>query len=464
VPMLLDELKNIVGRHGWTTDPVDLEPHLTEWRGVVKGRTPILVAPSTTAQVADVLRACAGAGIGVVPQGGNTGLCGGAIPDETGDQVLLSMSRMNVIRSLDPEDFSIVAEAGCVLATIQEAAVNANRFFALSLSAEGSCQIGGNLSTDAGGMNVLRYGTARDQVLGLEVVLADGTIWNGLRSLRKDTAGYDLKQLFLGSEGTLGVITAATLKLYPDPGDITTALLAHDTAQQAVELLTFLRERIGDRILAFELISERAIQFVERHIPGAALPLDDRRSWYVLLDSAIESRRDELESALAEAIERGIAHDAIIAKNTSEAESLWRMRHSVSEAQRFEGASLKHDVAVPIGRIDEFLTRGQALVKSSMRDARLVAFGHVGDGNVHFNVSQPEHGDAGVFRARGEALTDGIYGLVTELGGTISAEHGIGTLKKSALARYRDPVELQLMRTLKIALDPANILNPGKVI
>ncbi|MDH3613375.1 MAG: FAD-binding oxidoreductase [Gammaproteobacteria bacterium] len=462
--MLLDELKAIVGAKGWSDDPDTLEPHLTEWRGRYCGQALIMVSPSTTAQVSEVVSACAEARVAIVPQGGNTGLCGGAIPDDSGEQVLLSLSRLNSIRAIDADDFSIVVEAGCVLAVIQEAAKALNRFFPLSLAAEGSCQIGGNLSTNAGGINVIRYGTARQQVLGLEVVLADGTIWDGLRSLRKDTAGYDMKQLFVGSEGTLGIITAATLKLYPDPGETATVFVALPGANCAAQLLARMREHLSDRIQAFELLSDRCLRFVRRHMPDSALPFANEHPWYVLCEVIVGDSYAEIENALVSAMEDTLISDAIIAKNEAEAERFWRMRHSISEAQKPEGASLKHDISVPIGSIGEFLLRGDLLLESMSPEARLVAFGHVGDGNLHYNIAQPPDADGAAFLAEGEALTEAIYDLVDDLDGSISAEHGIGVLKKDYLSRYRGGAEMGLMRTMKRALDPQNILNPGKVI
>ena len=462
--MLIDELKSIVGDTGWTTDPAELEPHLTEWRDVLRGSTAIMVSPAATAEVAAIVRACNDAGVGVVPQGGNTGLCGGAIPDASGEQVLLSLSRLNAIRSVDPDDFSLQAEAGCVLADVQHAAAAVNRLFPLSLAAEGSCQIGGNLATNAGGINVIRFGTARDQVLGLEVVLADGTILDGLRTLRKDTAGYDLKQLFVGSEGTLGIITAATLKLYPRPENPTTALIALASAEQAVTLLSRVRETMADRVLAFELISGRAMRFVRKHIPSTRCPFTRDHEFFVLLDAGLSSDADNLEATLHAAHAAGVVEDVVVAKSTSEAESLWRIRHSISEAQKFEGASLKHDVSVPIGRIGEFLQRCATELESRMADIRPVVFGHVGDGNLHYNVSQPEGMDRDEFVEAGGDITTAIYELVATMGGSISAEHGIGVLKKDQLVRYRSSEEIALMRTLKKALDPRNTLNPGKVI
>lgn len=423
-----------------------------------------MVSPCSTAEVAGIVRACANAGVGLVPQGGNTGLCGGAIPDRTGEQVLLSMSRMNAIRNVDTNNFSMIAEAGCVLADVQAAAAAANRLFALSLAAEGSCQIGGNLSTNAGGVNVVRYGTAREQVLGLEVVLADGTIWDGLRSLRKDTAGYDVKQLFLGSEGTLGIITAAALRLFPLPANPVTAMVALGSADKAVDLFARVRESLTDQILAFELIARPALDFVLRHIPNTRAPFDTPHACYVLLDADVADDDSRLQALLFAALEQGLADDVLVAKSTSEAAALWRLRHSISEAQKFEGASLKHDISVPTGRIGEFLRLGARRIAAVMPQARLVAFGHVGDGNLHYNVSQPVDMDANEFLAGGTLLTEAIYDLVLEMGGSISAEHGIGVLKKAALQKYRGGPELRLMRTLKQALDPQCILNPGKVI
>jgi FAD/FMN-containing dehydrogenase len=462
--MLLDELKDIVGEAGWTSDPGELEPHLNEQRGLVTGKTRIMVSPSSTTQVSEILRTCSRHDAGVVPQGGNTGLCGGAMPDMSGDQVLLSLSRMNKIRKIDPDDFSIIVEAGCILSDVQDAAAKAGRCFALSLGAEGSCQIGGNLSTNAGGINVIRYGTARQQALGLEVVLADGTIWNGLRSLRKDNAGYDMKQVFLGSEGTLGVITAATLKLHPDPGNTMTALVAIDAPGQAVELLGFLQSRLADRINAFELIADRCLRYVVRYLPNTRHPYDQPHPWYALIEVSVEDDPDAVEAILAEALAEDIVADAIVAKSEAEAEKLWHIRHTISEAQRPEGACLKHDISVPIGQIPRFIDTAEALVKEKQPGSRLIVFGHVGDGNLHYDVVQPKGADPEQFQTEGRELTLAIYDLVTELGGSISAEHGIGVTKRADLMRYRSATEIELMRTLKRALDPQNILNPGKVI
>ena len=462
--MLIEKLKSIVGTAGFTSDPTDLQPHLTEWRDIWRGETLLMVSPDSTEQVSGVVRACSDAGTAIVPQGGNTGLCGGAIPDSSGDQVLLNMSRLNKIRSLSTYDYSMVVEAGCILETLQKAADKAGLFFPLSLAAEGSCQIGGNLSTNAGGINVLRYGTARSQALGLEVVLADGTIWDGLRSLRKDTAGYDLKQLFIGAEGTLGVITAACLRLYPAVHNANTVLLALPSAAAAVAALAFLRGELADQLQAFELIPARAVRYVLRHIPSSKFPLAVESPWYVLLETTNASSSDELENQLLALHEKRLATDIVIAKNRAEANDLWRLRHAISEAQKKEGASLKHDVSVPVSKVGEFLEAAEAAVVREMPDIRPVAFGHVGDGNIHFNLSQPKQGSAEAFLGERERLAKVVYDVVDACGGSISAEHGIGQAKREDLQHYRGDTEIQLMRAVKAALDPANIMNPGKVI
>ena len=462
--MLIDELKSIVGPSGWTSDPDELLPHLTEWRDVFHGETLLMVSPGNTEQVSAVIKACAADNTAVVPQGGNTGLCGGAIPDQTGRQVLLSLSRMNAIRCVSPNDYSMTVEAGCILADAQAAARQAERFFPLSLAAEGTCQIGGNLSTNAGGVNVLRYGNARDQVLGLEVVLADGTIWNGLRGLRKDTAGYDIKHLFIGSEGTLGVITAANLRLYPEVRNTQTAMIAVNSPKDAVDLLVELRGSLADQLQAFELIPGRAIRYLRRHMSALKIPFTDDYAWYVLLESSLAEDAQSLESALAAALEKQLGIDAVIAKNVSEQEGLWRIRHSISEVQKFEGVSLKHDVSVPLGKIGDFIEAAEAAVLKVMPDARIVAFGHIGDGNVHFNIGQPKSWEGDSFRDKAASLSNVVYEVVNSLQGSISAEHGIGQLKRELLKQYCGEEEIAVMKSIKAALDPGNILNPGKVL
>jgi len=461
---LIERLREIVGPGGWTSDPQELQPHLTEWRGVYEGRALIMVKPRTTDEVVAIVRTCADNNTAIVPQGGNTGMCGGAVPDASGEQVILNLSRMNRVLDVDADNFSMTVEAGCLLATAQEAARGAGRYFPLSLGAEGSCQVGGNIATNAGGINVGRYGTARALVLGLEVVLANGTVLDTLRSLRKDTAGYDLKQLFIGSEGTLGIITAASLRLFPDPGYMATALVGIDRAGAAVELLGSLKTKLDDRIESFELVSRRVFGLVETHIPNASLPFEEEYPWYVLIEAATGADPELFENALLQEAEDGRLLDAVIAKSEAEAADLWRLRHSIAEAERQDGKALKHDISVPLSKMQEFLVRGDELLEMRWPEARLVAFGHVGDGNLHYNVVLPRGLSAEEWTAEGERVTRALYDLVDSLNGSFSAEHGVGQSKKAYLASYRTGPELDLMRSLKKMLDPADILNPGKVI
>ena len=462
--MLLERLKAVVGSAGWSTDPERLEPHLTEWRDSYRGRTPILLMPASAAEVAAIVGLCAADGTAIVPQGGNTGLCGGAIPQADGGQILVSLSRMNRIRAVSATDYSMVAEAGCLLSHLHKAAEDVDRLFPLSLAAEGSCQIGGNVSTNAGGTNVVRYGTARDLVLGLEVVLPDGSLWDGLRSLRKDTAGYDIKQLFIGAEGTLGIITAVCVKLFPRPEGLQTAFLALPDAMSAVDLFAGLRDRLADRLQAYELISDCTLELAVRHIADVRLPVDARAPWYVLLESAEAHDGSALQAALADAMERGMVIDAVLAKNAAERDGMWRLRHSLSEAQKREGASLKHDISVPVGDVARFIGDAERVVLELVPGSRVMAFGHVGDGNVHFNVTQPAAMDADAFLGMRDCVADAVYEIVDRYRGSISAEHGIGVLKRAALVAHRSEVELGVMRALKKALDPGNLMNPGKVI
>jgi FAD/FMN-containing dehydrogenase len=462
--MPVEKLKKIVGDNGWISDPDALEPHLSEWRDTYQGKAAIMVFPESALQVSEVVKACAETGTAIVPQGGNTGLCGGAIPDKSGDQVLLSLSRMNRIREISAQDYSMVAEAGCILADVQVAASEVDRLFPLSLAAEGSCQIGGNLSTNAGGTNVVRYGTAREQVLGLEVVLANGEIWNGLRTLRKDNSGYDIKHLFVGAEGTLGIITAASLRLFPAVRDVQTAFVAVDTAQAAVDLFATLRGQLSDQVQAFEIIPERALRFVLEHIPDTRRPLDAGHPWYVLLESGGHGSAPSVEEALINALDTGLAQDIVLAKNSSERQQFWRLRHSISEAQKKEGASLKHDVSVPVSDVGKFMEEAERAVLLLMPGARIVAFGHIGDGNVHFNVNQPKDMLPELFIAQRDTMASTVYDVVDRFGGSISAEHGIGVLKRSELLHRRSATEISVMRAMKAALDPNNLLNPGKVL
>jgi FAD/FMN-containing dehydrogenase len=400
-------------------------------------------------EVARVVALCARENVAVVPQGGNTGLVGGSVPTGARREIVLAMARMNRIRSLDALNDTVTAEAGCVLAAVQSAAAAAGRLFPLSLAAEGSCQIGGNLSTNAGGVNVLRYGNAREQVLGLEVVLPDGRVWDGLRGLRKDNTGYDLKQLFLGAEGTLGVITAAVLRLYPKPAASATAWIALGTAREAVELLAELRGRLGERISAFELVSRSCLEAVLAHVPGARDPLPAPHPWYVLAQFAdAEDLQSRVEQALAE-------REAVVAQSLEQARSLWRLRESIPEAQF---ANVKHDISLPVSKIPEFIAHADQALKAGFGNAEIYCFGHVGDGNLHYNIG-PER-----LLAQTAAVNRVVYDAVARLRGSISAEHGLGQLKRADVRAHKDPLELELMRALKATLDPQGLMNPGKVL
>jgi len=458
-----------VGPQGLITDARDMEPYVVDWRGMVRGTTPAVVRPADTQQVAAVVKICAETQTPVVPQGGNTGMCGASVPHADGREIVLSLARMNRILEVDALNNTATVEAGCVLANIRQAAAEAGRLFPLSLGAEGSCQIGGNLSTNAGGVNVLRYGNTRDLVLGLEVVLPDGRIWNGLRSLRKDNTGYDLKHLFIGAEGTLGIITAAVLKLFPQPKSTATAWTAVPHPEAALELLALLRQHCGDRVAAFELISRNCLDLVLRHIPGTRDPLSAAHAWYVLTDLS-DSRegdvlRDELEQALAAAMERGLLTDAVIAENQTQAQALWRMREAIPEAARAEtGMLYRHDIAVAVSRVPAFISEAQSALEQHFPGVNVICFGHLGDGNLHYNafVAGRNRDDAA---ARGaHDVTEVVYDIVQRYQGSFSAEHGIGLFKVDDLKRYKSAVELELMRTLKHALDPHNLMNPGKVL
>jgi len=464
---LVGRLSALLGADAVLHAPEDVAPFLVDHRRLYRGATPAVVLPASTAEVSQLLAWCNDAGVAVVPQGGNTGYCGGATPDESGAQVVLALRRLNRIRGVDAGNFSLVAEAGCTLAAVQTAAATADRYFPLSLGSEGSCQIGGNLATNAGGTSVLRYGMARDLVLGLEVVLADGSVLSSLSPLRKDNTGYDLKGLFVGSEGTLGVITAACLKLFPAPRALATAWISIPDPTAAIELLAALRDASGDRVSTFELVPQVALDLVLRGVPGARDPGTARAPWYLLVElgsSAGDDLDALLESALAAALERGLATDAALARSEQQRADFWRLRETVPEAQRRAGGSLKHDVSVPICALPDFIERGSALVAQLAPEGYLVAYGHVGDGNLHFNLNQREGADTAAFLARELPLKRAVHDLVAAMHGSFSAEHGIGRLKVGELERYAQPAELALMHRIKQALDPRGILNPGKVL
>lgn len=460
-------LANAVGPAGIFTEPADLEPHLVDERGAFRGVAPVLLKPASTDEVAAAVRICADAGVGIVPQGGRTGMCGGTVPVTPGGEVLVSLERLRRIRDLDARGFTVTCEAGCVLRTLQEAAERAGRLFPLSLAAEGSCTIGGNLATNAGGINVLRYGMARNLTLGLEVVLPDGAVWDGLGALRKDNRGYDLKQLFIGAEGTLGIITAATMALFPRPRDVDTALLAVADPAAALELFAVAREVAGDLIVAFELNDRQALDMVFRHMEGVREPFPERHRWYVLLELAAGvdgHARAAGEQVLAEALGRGLVLDGVRADSLAQRAGLWRLRETVTEAQKHEGPSLKHDISVPVTEVPRFIAEATEAVHARWPGYRVLAFGHVGDGNIHFNVFGPAGADGGRLPAEGGAIEDVVFAIADRLQGSFSAEHGIGRLKRRALRQYAPAGSLAMMQALKRTLDPQGIMNPGKVV
>ncbi|HSA90439.1 MAG TPA: FAD-binding oxidoreductase [Burkholderiales bacterium] len=449
---LHERLARIVGAAQVLTAPEDTKPYLTDWRRQYSAPAECVVRPATTQEVSQVIALCARERVAVVPQGGNTGLVGGSVPTGARRELVLALGRMNRIRALDALNDTVTVDAGCVLAEVQRAADDAGRLFPLSLAAEGSCQIGGNLSTNAGGVNVLRYGNARELVLGLEVVLPDGRVWDGLRGLRKDNTGYDLKQLFLGAEGTLGVITAAVLRLYPRPSAAATAWIALDSPRAAVELLAALRSRLGERISAFELVSRACLEAVLAHAADLRDPLPAPHPWYVLAQLADSGSTAELH----ERVEQALAErEAVLAQSGEQARSLWRIRESIPEAQF---ANVKHDVSLPISRIPDFVAEAEQELKACFVQTEIYCFGHVGDGNLHYNV-----GPARLAASR-DAINRIVYAAVERFGGSISAEHGLGQLKREAIRGHKPPIELELMRRLKAALDPDGVMNPGKVL
>ncbi len=465
---LVDRFAAIVGPENAIRDPDAQRPYLSEWRDAHFGASPAVLFPGSTAEVAAILRLASETRTAIVPQGGNTGLVGGQIPDRSGSQIVVGLARLDRIRAVSPDNDSMVVEAGVTLSAARAAAAGTDRLFPLSIGSEGRCQIGGNLATNAGGVAVLSYGNARDLTLGLEVVLPSGEVWNGLRTLRKDNTGYDLRHLLIGAEGTLGIITAAALKLFPRPRSMAAGFVGLASPEDAVALLGRAKRIAGSGLTSFELLARIGLDFALRHLPGAADPLPNRHPWYVLLE--VSSGRSEtdagtlVEAILAEALTRGLGDDAVSTATPDEAAALWRMRYAMSELQKQEGGSLKHDVSVPVAAVPEFLAYAMAAARALVPDCRPVPFGHLGDGNIHFNVSQPAGGDRPAFMARQDEMAAAVYAVVRRLGGSISAEHGIGRLKRDLLPAVKSPVEMAMMRAVKAALDPVGIMNPGKVL
>jgi len=463
-PELIDQFRKIVGDKFAVTDPADIAPYLTEERDLFQGRSPLVLRPGSTAEVAAVCRLASEHRVPLVPQGGNTGLVGGQTPHN--GEVVVSLRRLDKIRDIDVASNTMTCEAGVVLQIAQQRASEFDRLFPLSLGAEGSCTIGGNLSTNAGGTTALAYGVAREMALGLEVVLADGRILNVLSKLKKDNTGYDLRNLFIGSEGTLGIITAATLKLFPKPRAVETAMVGLNTPAAALKLLSISQNEAGGTLTSFELLSEVAVDFSIRHGIDIRDPLDSRHQWYVLMElsSPRHDARAAIESILAQGLESGIVDDAVIAANLTQRSAFWKLRDEMSAAQKPEGGSIKHDISVPVIAVPDFIEQADAAVSKLIPGARPVPFGHLGDGNIHYNVSQPIGGDPADFLARWQEVNAAVFEVVLRLGGSISAEHGIGVLKRDELPEVKDKVAIELMRSIKAMLDPLGIMNPGKVL
>ncbi len=460
---LFEQLHAIVGPKGFSTDPAEIAPHLEEWRSKYTGASPLLLKPATTQEVSAILALCHQTGTAVVPQGGNTGLVGAQIPFH--NEILLSLARLNQIRVVDVHNSCLIAEAGVVLAAAQSLADDNSLLLAPSLASEGSAMIGGLISSNAGGVNVLRYGMMREQVLGLEVVLADGRILNTLRTLRKDNTGYDLKQLFIGAEGTLGIITAAALKLFPKPSERATAFVAVSNVNKATALLARLQKHTNGLLNAFELLARAGLELVLRHIPGSKDPFAVPSPWYVLCEaSGIAGVEAAFQAGLESALEDGLADNIVIASSESQRAALWRLREAMSEAQKLEGPSLKHDISVPVSAAAAFIDKAIAAVAAHLPSARAVPFGHLGDGNLHFNFQMEQGADPQSYLAHWDDIQQIVHDIVQEFGGSFSAEHGVGVMKRAALKRYKSTVEVDLMRLLKQSLDPKAILNPGKLI
>jgi FAD/FMN-containing dehydrogenase len=464
---LIREITKIVGENGILQDAADMAGYLTEWRDKYEGKAAAIILPKTPQEVAQVVRLCAENGTAIVPQGGNTSLVGGSIPFDTGNEIIISLKRMNKVRSVDLAGGTLTVDAGCILADLQNKAEELGYLFPLRIGSEGSCQIGGNISTNAGGVQVLHYGNTREQVLGLEVVLPNGEIWNGLTNLRKNNTGYDLKQLFIGGEGTLGIVTGAVVKMYPRPKYQQLAMVAVPNTNAAVELLGLARKVSGDQVTAMELIPRIAIDLVTRNVHGFTDPMPARYDWQVLIElssSATENLDSLMQSILEEGFENEIVLDAIVPASNVQQQKLWSLREEISGAQKPEGGSIKHDISVPVADIPEFIKRADVALEKIIPGFRPVTFGHIGDGNLHYNPLQPEGADKEAYLAKWEDVSRTVHDIVHDMNGSISAEHGIGRMKKNELTRYKSTTELDMMRKIKEAIDPQNIMNPGKLL
>jgi FAD/FMN-containing dehydrogenase len=464
----LERLRRIVGPKGWTTNPDDMAPHLTDWRNAYSGQAAMVLRPRTSDEVRRIVKTANEFSISLVPQGGNTSLVGGSVPGSSGNEIIVSLTRMRTIRSIDPLNYTITVDAGLTLAEIQEEAAKANRLFPLSLGAEGTAEIGGAISTNAGGVNVLKYGNTRDLVLGIEAILPNGDVFDDLTGLRKDNTGYDLKQLIIGAEGTLGIVTAATLKLFPSIKASATALAAVPSPKAAVELLSLAREASSDHVTSFEIISRLAMDLVFKHIPGCMDPLSKSYEWYVLIELGSPRSHDllrrRLEDILTTALDKNLVLDGALAANIAQADTLWRIRHAISEAEKKEGPATKHDISVPVSQIPKFLAQAEIKLKALAPDIQLVTFGHIGDGNLHYNIQKWADIPAEEFTELKPEFTTIIYDLLKEFGGSISAEHGIGQMKRDALKTVKSKEIMAAMQAVKNALDPKGIMNPGKVL